>query len=143
MKVSLVYVWVIINLDESSDEENKEQKNKANTSILLDQLNPIVVTNDIIKCSQLYQKLGKINEAEKILLRGLECYSDSYLIKKELSDLYISQGDTKAAIKITGKKLRANKDEDSDSEYAPSDDEENDDNQDDESNCKYFFYDSF
>lgn len=77
------------------------------------------------------------------MLRGLECYSDSYLIKKELSDLYISQGDTKAAIKITGKKLRANKDEDSDSEYAPSDDEENDDNQDDESNCKYFFYDSF
>ena len=54
-----------------------------------------------------------------MLLRGMDLFKDSYMIKKELSDLYLLQGNTEAAIKATTIK-KHKKIQNDDSEYSPS-----------------------
>ena len=61
------------------------------------------------------------------MLKGLEYFKDSYEIRKALSDIYRSSGDTKAAISITavkGVKRTAKAKENSDSDYNPSEENE-------------------
>ena len=71
--------------------------------------------------------MEKPNDAERILLKGLEYFKDSYEIRKALSDIYRAKGDAKAAINITAIKREernnGNKDN-SDSDYNPSEDNE-------------------
>ena len=108
--------------DEASEDE-EEPELKPNTEYTA----PPEVELDILKCSSIYQKLGKPKEAERVLLRGLEAFTHSFEIRKHLSNIYRARGDTAAAINITiigGGTKRKRKREDSDSEYEPSEGKE-------------------
>jgi len=69
MKVRFAYNYL---LDKESESEDDAPELKPNVKSKPNNLDAITVSNDIIKCSQIYQKLCMPKEAEKMLLSGLD-----------------------------------------------------------------------